>query len=197
MLSLLLETILFEPTTMSKSGRSGNKCLSTDTDLETDNASPFHIPNFEEVTTDRAANYCFLVMQDYMDIVRDRCKSSTAVVDQHYKEAHRQWHENPENPSNWPPYPITLAKVNDFYAKCDRICNSHVSSIVDYVSFYFEASKACHVSDSCRAQHDSHSLCCQQWRPIYPQRLYKQAAVHENCSQRESSPSFFKFTFLL
>ena len=115
----------------------------TDTDFETDNASPFDIPNFEEVTTDRAANYYFL-MQDYMDIVRDQCKSSTAVADRHYKEAHRQWHENPENPSNWPTFPITLAKVNDFYAKCDRICNSQPFSLVEYV--FSSASKPGHIT---------------------------------------------------
>jgi hypothetical protein len=82
----------------------------------------FDIPNFERVTTERLTHY-YAVCQRAMNELQRRYDASTLTP--HYKAAERAWNADPDNnPTVFPPKPLTVQVVNSFYTKCDAIRDS-------------------------------------------------------------------------
>jgi hypothetical protein len=80
----------------------------------------FDIPNFERVTTDKLAYYYIVAQESMYEIQR---RHNTAVLTPIYENAEREWNADPiNNPTAFPPYPLTAEVVERFYQKCDAIC---------------------------------------------------------------------------
>ena len=79
----------------------------------------FDIPNFERVTTEKLTHY-YAVGQRAMNELQRRHDAKTLTP--HYKTAEAAWHANDIDPTTFPPTPLTVEVVNNFYAKCDAIC---------------------------------------------------------------------------
>ena len=87
----------------------------------------FDIPNFDRVTTVKLAHY-FIVCQTAMYEIQRRHNNTTLTP--LYDKVEREWKADPiNNPTEFPPNPLTAEVVKKFYQKCDAICDN--SSIKD------------------------------------------------------------------
>jgi len=87
-----------------------------------DAQDPFNIPNFEDFTTRKLTLY-YVVSEKAMQKLRERYNLEALTPLWHI--ARQAWDSDPtNNPTAWPPRPLTTATVNSFYAKCDLICKA-------------------------------------------------------------------------
>ncbi|KAF8909776.1 hypothetical protein CPB84DRAFT_1743799 [Gymnopilus junonius] len=100
--------------------------------------SPSNIPDFEKKTLEKLTHYyvvgykCHLKLQPWY-------AENKAGLAQVWKARERDWHANHENPSTFPQETLTLKVVNDYYAKCDALCDREPSTDNpgDLIHIYF------------------------------------------------------------
>jgi hypothetical protein len=82
----------------------------------------FDVPNFDSITIDKLAYY-YIVAQRTMYKIQRRL--NIEALTPLYEVAEREWKADPiNNPTTFPPNPLTVEVVKRFYRKCDAICSS-------------------------------------------------------------------------